>query len=366
MANETPVQEKFDGLKKEFYNRTEAVLVIKRKPKERKLNPDKIPEYRENIIRDYNNFVTFVASLYESQTPESKKALIQSFEQTYNPRLIESLHYIGFHIELPLGKIAVIDEDEITEYSEEASGGKPDDTTKNSNDLGTVIANDYGDNRHQRVPGCETAKAYFSERMYPRNTRNQSSNFDQLYSLETRDIEANRAANRAANRISNANEQRQRRNSGGNVLSDTDFYNLCARTFSGEPFTGDPLALKPYIHKINMVQRRCQTDEHEITLMEHLLSHIKGIAADMLPIDPNSVNEIKQCLMNKIVYDTSGVVKGKLMALRADRNNLSDFSKKVESLGNEFQRALVLEGIPFANANRMVVESTIDLCRANY
>lgn len=99
--------------------------------------------------------------------------------------------------------------------------------------------------------------------------------------------------------------------------------------------------------------------------MEHLLAHIKGIAADMLPLEPDSVNEIKECLMKKIVYDTSSVVKGKLMALRADRNNLSDFSKKVENLGIEFQRALVLEGIPFSNANRMVIDSTIDLCRAN-
>lgn len=147
-------------------------------------------------------------------------------------------------------------------------------------------------------------------------------------------------------------------------ITEINFYNLCARTFT-ETYAGDPLALKPFINKINMVQRMCQHEGHEAILKDFIMSHVKGIASDILPAEPESIESIKSTLRAKIKPENSKVVKGKLMALKADRNNLTEYTKKAEQLAESLKRSLILENFPYENANKMVIEDTIDLCRAN-
>lgn len=147
-------------------------------------------------------------------------------------------------------------------------------------------------------------------------------------------------------------------------ISDINFYNLCARTFR-ETYSGDPLALKPFINQINMVHRMCQHEGHEAILKDFIMAHVKGIAADILPAEPESIDAIKTTLLAKIKPENSKVVKGKLMALKADRNNLTEYAKKAEQLAENLKRSLILENIPYENANKMVIDDTIDLCRAN-
>lgn len=84
-----------------------------------------------------------------------------------------------------------------------------------------------------------------------------------------------------------------------------------------------------------MVHRRCQTAEHENTLMDHIMSSVRGLAADILPLYPESIDQITTILLRKIKPDTSEEVKGRLMALKSDHSNMTDFAKKVEKLGNE-------------------------------
>lgn len=95
------------------------------------------------------------------------------------------------------------------------------------------------------------------------------------------------------------------------------------------------------------------------------MTHVSEFAADVLPNFPDSVNSVKNILISKIKPDSSKVVRGRMLALKADRNNLIEFSKKAENLAAHLKRTLVLENIPLENANQMVVDDTIELCRAN-
>lgn len=113
-------------------------------------------------------------------------------------------------------------------------------------------------------------------------------------------------------------------------ISELNFYNLCARTFT-ESYAGDPLALKPFLNKITMVHRMCQNDGHEAILKDSIMAHVKGLAADVLPADAESIESIKSTLLDKIKPENSKVVKSKLMALKADRNNLIDYTKRLNS-----------------------------------
>lgn len=70
-------------------------------------------------------------------------------------------------------------------------------------------------------------------------------------------------------------------------------FNLCAHTFR-ETYSGDPLALKPFINQINMVHQMCQYDGHEQIFINFIMAHVKGVAADILPAEPNSIELIIQ------------------------------------------------------------------------
>lgn len=53
------------------------------------------------------------------------------------------------------------------------------------------------------------------------------------------------------------------------------------------------------------------------------------------------------------------------MALKADRNNLSEYSKNAEQLAEHYKRTLILGNYTYEIANEFVIKDTIDLCRAN-
>lgn len=346
-------QTRYEQLKKEFYNRAEAILIIKRDPA-RSLNPNNVDKYKTELIRDWNEFVKYVLTVFEAQNESTKGALRNSFDESYKPRLIEALHFIGFHVELEKKEIRAIENDELVAYNEERSDTSEDEnatdklnqTAKNATDTELLEVNDFGPNRY-----------------VPMTHRNPRSNvdFDALYSLDPARIAANRTRYAQTNPVQARNYNAHTQNG---LVSDIDFYNLCARTFS-DVYAGDPLALRPFIHQIVMVQNRCQTYEHENILRDFIMAHVKGIAADFLPIEPVSVDEIKQILLDKIKPENSKVVKGRMMALKADRNNLSEFTKKVEQLSDHLKRSLILEKVPLEKANEMVVEDTIELCRSN-
>lgn len=116
------LQTEFDNNKKDFYNATERVLVIKRESDKRTLNTDKINEYVERILSAYNAFVAATDTNWSQYNEESKGTITKSFRESYNPRLIESLHFLGFHVQLP-AKASTIDKDSLTVWQEEEARG---------------------------------------------------------------------------------------------------------------------------------------------------------------------------------------------------------------------------------------------------
>lgn len=70
-------------------------------------------------------------------------------------------------------------------------------------------------------------------------------------------------------------------------------------------------------------------------------------------------------LKKKIKPENSKVIAGRFMAIRADRSNLSDYTKRTETLAEQLNRSLILEDIPSEKANEMTIDRTIELCRSN-
>lgn len=379
-------QTEFNLLKKDFYNKTEVVLVIKRESKRRTLNPDNIVKYKRDILNSYNAFVKSISEQWSKLTTESQEFITKSTTESYHPRLVDALNYIGFGVDLPTN-FAPLDANNVQELAEGATGGSGDSDVDgtdvnggNGDNLRTIFVDDFGPNAHKRTQYAPQ-KTEKGKKTVGFSSFRDPKYFDQKYSLDPRQIAANRTAARSNNasnqnfldRNVNADTDDENYDHGyanDNFLMQQDeisqmaFYNLCSRTFT-QMYTGDPFSLQPFIHKIRSVQRMCQNDGHDATLLDAIMSHVSEFAADVLPQFPDSVESVINILTTKIKPDSSKVVRSRMMALKADRNNLTEFAKKVEQLSALLKRSLIFEKIPIDNANKMVVEDAVELCRSN-
>lgn len=148
------------------------------------------------------------------------------------------------------------------------------------------------------------------------------------------------------------------------TLTQIEYYNLCTRTIAGV-YEGDALGLTPFIKSIKLLQALDKDKAYGETLSDFILTRLKGIAIECIPENIQTADEIIIRLKENIKPENSKVIAGRMMAVRADRNNFADYTKKTEELAEKLKRALVLEGIPNEKANEMTVDKTIELCRTN-
>lgn len=146
-------------------------------------------------------------------------------------------------------------------------------------------------------------------------------------------------------------------------ISVTDFLRLAANTINRN-FSGDPLALNAFINSINLLKTIADAT-HEALLRQFILSKLEGRALEAVPQNVNSIDEIITALKSTIKPDNSKVISGRMMALRADRVSMQDFTKQAEDLADAFKRSLVVEGISQSKAKEMAIEKTIEMCRTS-
>lgn len=146
-------------------------------------------------------------------------------------------------------------------------------------------------------------------------------------------------------------------------ISKIEFYNLCARTLN-TTFSGDPLALQPFLNGISLLQTMDEENEHEQILRDFILTKLQGIALECLPTNP-TITQIKEILPTKIKPDNSKIITGRMMAIQADKLNFTEFTNKTEALAEQLNRSFISEGIPMKIANELTIDRTIELCRAN-
>lgn len=131
------------------------------------------------------------------------------------------------------------------------------------------------------------------------------------------------------------------------------------------PYNGNPLALTPFLASIDFLSELATTQALQTVLGKFILTKLEGRAAEVIPTQPATIEIIITALREKIKPESSKVVEGKMMALRADRSSLQDYAKGAEELADAFRRALVIEGINLDKAEEMTIDKTIELCRAN-
>lgn len=148
------------------------------------------------------------------------------------------------------------------------------------------------------------------------------------------------------------------------MTSKIEYLILCANTIN-TVYSGDYIGLRPLISAIELLEEMAENDEHRRLLKKFIMIKLQGRALDCIPPNPESIEVIKTALETNIEPENSEVVKGRMLALKADRwsfTNFSEYAEKVETLGESLKRSLIFEGIPARKANEITIDRTIRLC----
>lgn len=292
-------------MKNEYYTVSKKILNYET---ERKLEDvDRITRYTTEIVTAYNKFVKFIRENLPKQSEVIQRKVESKFDTFYEKNFLRCLHALKLDAVLP-DRYADINTDSLTAFEDQATGEDSFEQDFVDEDL---------------------------------NSDDESTN---LKGNSESDV-----------------------NTGNMVLTRNEYHNMCTRTINAV-YSGDPLGLQPFIDSIDALVELDETNAFTSTLKRCILMKLSGIARDCIPNDDNNqltIAQIKQKLKDTIKPESSVVVEGRLLALKADRTNFTDFAKKVETLAEQFQRALTLEGMPHELANKYAIRNTIELCRSN-
>lgn len=145
------------------------------------------------------------------------------------------------------------------------------------------------------------------------------------------------------------------------AMTNIEFLALASKTLN-KNYDGNPLALSAFITSIELLKEVVPNNLSKM-FAKFVESKLEGKAKDSVPQHPNSVDEIIEALQQQIKPDNSKVVAGRLLALKADRAKMTEFTEQAELLADSLQRSLIIEGMTQAKAREMTIERTVELCR---
>lgn len=89
----------------------------------------------------------------------------------------------------------------------------------------------------------------------------------------------------------------------------------------------------------------------------------RGCSKRSLVGTPKTTKDIIDALRAHIKPESSKVIEGRILALRAEKMNLTTFSERAEDLAEQYRRSLCYEGYSKEKAKELSIEKTVDLCR---
>lgn len=339
-------EQTYKELKKKFDNEWHKIEQFRRRPLTKR--NDLRASYRKNIIIFYNTATSYLKIAERAEKVETARKQIRIEQANTLGKLREAFKLLGLEYTFSDSLFAEIEIEDVSENllseSEEELTDSESEKTENLEKENTQVvvretpidsfSSDQSDTGHTSTSTGGAATVV-------ENPFGQL--FENFQSTET-----------------NIEETENKM-----VLEKPTFLGLMSTNIR-KNYNGDPLALQPFLASINLLKRMTDDNEELLGLLkDFVLTKLEGIAAEIIPPEPDTIDVITTALKNKLKPESSDVIEGKIMALRADRNNLHEFSTKVEELTDAFRRALVSEQIPLDKAEELTIKRTVQLCRAN-
>lgn len=292
---------------------------------------ERIVKYKDEIVLEYNRVVNYISENIDAFTRKSQQKLLDKIDACERT-LEKQLKTLDFQINFPSDKLDLVNNTHISEISEqienqieEASGVTETSLEFDTDDIDDIV--DIG-NESDKLVGSATV------------------------------VESGKTVN--LNEKSEKNIE--------NIImappTEESFLDMCSKHLPKQ-FAGDPLGKSAFIKSIKFLKKLGKSEENSKLLASYVQMRLIGKACEYVSDDCEDIDVIVKAIEDNCKAENSKVVAGKLMALRADRTNLTEFTKKAEQLCEAFQRSLILEGTSRDKANEFTIEKAVDLCKVN-
>lgn len=305
--------------------------VVKRIPATGTVSPFSETRERQatDSIQAYNLFVAYIQETFSTIVIQENRDKVNNKLTSAREKLVRLLARIGYQIDLEgLGKFDTIDLSRLSVIVQQVA--EPGTSASASN---TAVG------QVEEVVTDDDDK--FSDASSDKDTSNRRKETETLVSDN--------------NRISlimapTPQEKRQIQEYAAKILD--------------KEYNGDPLLLESFIDKVNIISEGTPDDMIAISLGV-IKAKLTGRARDSIPTDCTTFAALIDNLRKFIRPDDIQIVKSRLVALRLQNNNYTEFAKKAEDLADSLFRALVDRRTPEDVARESVILETKVLCRAN-
>lgn len=128
-------------------------------------------------------------------------------------------------------------------------------------------------------------------------------------------------------------------------------------------YAGEPSGLSAFLNSIELLETLA--DDQTPVLLKFIKTRLEGKALDAIPPEPQSIQQIKECIKTQIRPESSDLLEAQLSCITLARNNVEDFTKKVNDLADSLNRSLLMEGTSQIKAQSIVNKKVVEICRKN-
>lgn len=293
-----------------------------------------LTDYKKSIVKTYNKLTSYLAACHDKLNELEERQFIIEKHNTFFDKLQNCLEILGvtFHSEnqiLPLIRIDNLDDSIVEETFYGAESEEEEIEDEQFVDVGSE--DELGVKEQESV------------------------------SIPQQQIQSDSILATVSNIDSGDSVSNELNNDTNMVQTVKDFITMANNTI-GSKFDGDPLKLESFVDSCNLLDKMCEAGNKEI-MLSFVLTRLEGKAREIIPENPANIKVITDALKAEIKEEPSKVIEGKILALRAERNNLSKFAEKAEELAEQFRRSLCSEGFTKQKAKEFAIDKTIEMCR---
>lgn len=293
-----------------------------------------------DLIKNYNTYINYIKEFYD-KLHTAKKRDIENDIKIHKIKLNDCFKKLKIKIQIPKETFQIIETDSTSDNKNKTSIAESQQSTSSTTEKPTSSQSTEEVAENPVLKPVTITPQPKDETPPPPELKTT----DELTS-----------APQKSNNITSNNSNKKIKM----VLEVHEFAALAAKQLN--LFSGNPLELDSFINSINLL-KEIGTATHSSLLKKIILTKLSGKALECVPTDVADVDAIITALRANIKPDNSKIVEGKMLALKLDQLNTSDFAKEAERLAEALQRTLIVEGITQVKAKSMAVEKTVEICR---
>lgn len=304
-------------------------------------------EYKQSLVKTYHEAVAYLQSVdNDSQSSVEDKLNVRQRAVDFFKKLKDSFVTLNLTYEFEKSPFVRIDINKIKENPIDNSSDSSSSSSQNSSNTDKQTAGTSPGSNSKTSQTNDTDSFTLSDNPLKNHTEptknGQTETIELSEEIETNDIPTDQSQPVTM------------------PQSKLDFLQACHAAIDYK-YDGDPASLDTFLDAIDLLSEVCEA-ENKSTLIKFIMTRLEGKAREAMVTTPTETASFRTELKKAIKYESSKVIEGKILALTAERTNLTKFSERAEELCEKYRRSLVDEGYTPEKAKELCVDKTVELC----